>query len=403
LHPATLIEHPADIGILEIDARGEDAGMNRVTTPVAVLAVTVIMLGACAGPPRAPAAVGTPGPVASPTPSVSDAPIVPLVPTGALEPLVTGLSAPWSIVPLPTGSILLSERDSARVLELTADGALRIVGTVEGVVPGGEGGLLGLAARDTGTPYLYAFHTAAGDNRIVRYELTGAPGSYGLGAGEVLLADIPKARTHNGGRLAFGPDGMLYATTGDAQQTGLAQDPGSLAGKILRLAPDGTVPADNPTPGSYVYSLGHRNPQGIAFDRTGQLWAVEFGQNTWDELNRIEPGANYGWPVVEGIGSRASYTDPVQQWPTSEASPSGLGIVDDTLFVTGLRGQRLRAIDIGTPGESTSHFVQQLGRIRDAVAAPDGRLLIITNNTDGRGDPLAGDDHLYAVTLAPRG
>lgn len=378
--------------------------MRRSITvvPITTVAALALVLGACAGPERVPVAVGTPEPAPSATPSATEQAIVPLVPTGELEPLITGLSAPWSIAPLPTGSILVSERDSARVLELTPDGALRVVGTVAGVVPGGEGGLLGIAARDTGTPYLYVAHTAASDNRIVRYVLTGAPGAYGLGASEVVLAGIPKAGTHNGGRLAFGPDGMLYATTGDAQQTGLAQDSGSLAGKILRLTPEGDVPPDNPIPGSYAYSLGHRNPQGIAFDRTGQLWAAEFGQNTWDELNRIEAGANYGWPIVEGIGERAGYTDPVQQWPTSEASPSGLGIVDDTLFVTGLRGQRLRAIDIGTPSESTSHFVQQFGRIRDAVVAPDGRLLIITSNTDKRGDPRAGDDHLYAVTLAPR-
>ncbi len=381
--------------------------MSTASPARAALIVTVLVLGlaACATPE--PVGLGSIDPVASPTPiedsATADPESVPIAPTGELEALVTGLRAPWSIVPLPTGSVFLSERDTARILELSPQGALSVVGTVPGVVPGGEGGLLGLAALDTGTPYLYAYLTGSTDNRIVRMPVTGTPGAYALGDAEVVLAGIPKARTHNGGRLAFGPDGMLYATTGDAQQTGLAQDPASLAGKILRLTPDGTVPADNPVPGSYVYSLGHRNPQGIAFDRTGQLWAAEFGQNTWDELNRIEPGANYGWPVVEGIGGRAGYTDPVQQWPTSEASPSGLGIVGDTLFVTGLRGQRLRAIDIGTPGESTSHFVQQLGRIRDAVAAPDGRLLIITNNTDGRGDPRAGDDHLYALTLGPRG
>lgn len=366
----------------------------------AIMSVLVLGLASCADPE--PIALGSIAP--SPSPSATTTPsTAPLAPTGELEALVTGLRAPWSIVPLPTGSVFLSERDSARILELSPEGALSVVGTVPGVVPGGEGGLLGLAALDTGTPYLYAYLTSSTDNRIVRMAVTGAPGAYALGDAEVVLAGIPKARTHNGGRLAVGPDGMLYATTGDAQQTGLAQDPGSLAGKVLRLAPDGTVPVDNPTPGSYVYSLGHRNPQGIAFDRTGQLWAAEFGQNTWDELNRIEAGANYGWPIVEGVAGRSGFTDPVQQWPTSEASPSGLGIVDDTLFVTGLRGQRLRAIDIAAPGESTSHFVQQLGRIRDAVAAPDGRLLIITNNTDGRGDPRAGDDHLYAVTLAPRG
>ena len=272
--------------------------------------------------------------------------------------------------------------------------APRVVGTVPGVVPFGEGGLLGLAARDVGTPYLYAFHTAASDNRIVRIELSGRPGEYGLGASEVLLSGIPKARNHNGGRLAFGPDGMLNATTGDAQQVARAQDPGSLGGKILRLTPEG---------GSYVFSLGHRNPQGIVFDRTGQLWASELGQNTWDELNRIVAGANYGWPVVEGIGGRPGYTDPVQQWPTSEASPSGLGIVGDTLFMTALRGQRLWAIDIATPGESTAHLVRTLGRLRDAVAAPDGALYLLTTNTDANGRPGAQDDRLLLLPLAPRG
>jgi glucose/arabinose dehydrogenase len=338
----------------------------------------------------------SPGPTAPADPT-------PLAPTGATTALATGLTTPWSIVPLPTGSTLLSERDTGRVLELTPEGALRVVGTVAGVVPFGEGGLLGLAARDVGTPYLYVFHSAAQDNRIVRYELTGAPGSYGLGESEVLITGIPKARNHNGGRLAFGPDGMLYATTGDAQQVNLAQDRGSLAGKILRLTPEGDVPADNPFPSSYVFSLGHRNPQGIVFDRHGQLWASELGQNTWDELNRIVAGANYGWPVVEGIGGRAGYTDPAQQWPTSEASPSGLGIVGDTLFMVALRGQRLWAIEIDDPGRSTAYFVRELGRLRDAVAAPDGGLYVITTNTDVNGRPGPDDDRLLAVPLAPRG
>lgn len=323
------------------------------------------------------------------------------LPTGETTALASELTAPWSIVPLPTGSTLVSERDTARVLEVTASGQLRVVGTVAGVVPGGEGGLLGLAALDLGTPYLYAYVTTANDNRIVRYELTGRPGSYGLGAREVLLAGIPTARTHNGGRLALGPDGMLYATTGDAQQTALAQDPGSLAGKILRLTPEGDVPADNPFPGSYVYSLGHRNPQGLAFDRRGRLWASEFGQNTWDELNRIEAGANYGWPIVEGIGGRDGIVDPVQQWATSEASPSGLGIVGDTLFMASLRGQRLWVIDVDRPEVATAAFVGELGRLRDAVAGPDGTLYLLTSNTDGRGQPRAQDDRLLVVELAP--
>ncbi len=352
---------------------------------------------------RTPTGVGaessTPPGDAAPTP---EPPLGAVAPTGEIDVLVTGLRTPWSIAPLPTGSTLISERDTARVLELMPDGDVRVVATVPGVVPGGEGGLLGIAARDTGTPYLYAFLTAQSDNRIVRMALTGAPGSYDLGSVEVLLAGIPKARNHNGGRLAFGPDGMLYATTGDALQTGLSQDPSSLAGKILRLTPEGDVPSDNPIEGSYTYSFGHRNPQGLVFDRTGQLWAAEFGQNTWDELNRIEAGSNYGWPVVEGIGGRAGYVDPVQQWATSEASPSGLGIVGDTLFLASLRGQRLWAIDIDDPGTSTAFFVRELGRLRDAVASGDGGLLIVTSNTDANGSPGADDDRLIAVPLDRR-
>jgi glucose/arabinose dehydrogenase len=384
---------------------------RRPPATLAVAAMLVATLTACtpAGPEPVPTAVGTPpsatSPSASPDRGAGSNPtaLAPLAPTGEPEALITGLQSPWSIVPIATGSIFVSERDSGRIVELTPDGELVVVGTVAGVFAGGEGGLLGLAARDTGAPYLYAYFTSDTDNRIVRMRLTGSPGQYTLGAAEVLLAGIPKARTHNGGRLAFGPDGMLYATTGDAQQTGLAQDISSLAGKIVRLTPEGLVPADNPIAGSYVYSLGHRNSQGLAFDRSGQLWATEFGQNTWDELNRIVAGGNYGWPLAEGSTERSGFIDPEQQWATSDASPSGLGIVDDTLFMTGLRGQRLWSIDVADPGQSRPHFAGELGRIRDAVAAPDGRLLVLTNNTDGRGDPRLGDDHLYAVTLAPRG
>ncbi len=369
---------------------------------VAVLAAGCFLLSACASAPADPTATIPTAPATTAPPSTEASPAT-FAPTGVTDVLATGLTTPWSIVPLPTGSTLLSERDTGQILERTPEGEVRTVGTVDGVVPFGEGGLLGLAAIDLGTPYLFAYVTAENDNRIVRYELTGAPGSYRLGANEVLLAGIPKARTHNGGRLAIGPDGMLYATTGDAQQVTRAQDPSSLAGKILRLTPDGGVPVDNPFPGSYVYSLGHRNPQGIVFDRTGQLWASEFGQNTWDELNRIEAGANYGWPIVEGIGGRSGFIDPVQQWATSEASPSGLGIVGDTLFMASLRGQRLWIIDITAPDVATAAFTGEWGRLRDAVAAPDGTLYIVTSNTDGRATPGPDDDTLVAVQLAPRG
>ena len=166
------------------------------------------------------------------------------------------------------------------------------------------------------------------------------------------------------------------------------------------MTPTGGVPADNPF-GNLVWSLGHRNPQGIGWDSSGRLWAAEFGQDTWDELNLVAPGGNYGWPVVEGAASDPRFVDPVLQWPTDEASPSGLAVVDDTVFIASLRGQRIwRWVpDSGQP--PSPWFVGEFGRIRDVAAGPDGTLWFLSNNTDGRGDPRAGDDRLWQVALVP--
>jgi glucose/arabinose dehydrogenase len=324
------------------------------------------------------------------------------------EPVVlaSGLAAPWSILRLgTTDSTLISERDSGTVVERLPSGRLRDIGVVPGVVHAGEGGLLGLATppRDPAgsARMLYAYLTTATDNRIVRMPLDGASGSYRLGAATTVLTGLARAGNHDGGRIAFGPDGMLYATVGDAGVPSRAQDPGSLNGKILRMTPTGGVPRDNPTAGSLVYSLGHRNPQGIAWDSTGQLWAAEFGQNTWDEFNRIVPGRNYGWPIVEGIGAKDGFVDPVYQWPTSDASPSGLAFVGGTFFLAALRGERLWAISPGSETTATAlpFLAGSVGRLRDAVPGPDGSLWILTNNTDGRGSPTAGDDKLLEVRL----
>jgi glucose/arabinose dehydrogenase len=361
-------------------------------------AAGVLLLAGCT-------AQGEPAPVPSPTRASGEAtpapPPVVVQPVGDPIEVVGGLAAPWSMVRLDDGSTLISERDTATVKELTPDGALRDVGVVPGVVPGGEGGLLGLAVADA---YLYTYFTAAGDNRIVRFPLSGSAGSYAIGAGEDVLTGLAKAGNHNGGRLAVGPDGKLYATVGDANQPALAQDPAALNGSILRMELDGSVPADNPTTGSLVYSFGHRNPQGIAWDADGRLWAAEFGQDTWDEVNLIEPGANYGWPVVEGIGGDAAFANPVYQWSTDDASPSGLTWVEGTMFMAGLGGERLWSI-VPTP-ESTvaaEWFAGAFGRIRDVIPGPDGTLWMLTNNTDGRGDPRDGDDRILQVTLAPAG
>jgi glucose/arabinose dehydrogenase len=329
-----------------------------------------------------------------------------LLPSGGVEVVAEGLQSPWSILRLPTGGVLVSERDTANVVEVQGDGSLRVAATVPGVVPGGEGGLLGLAFRasDGELPeYVYAYFTAASDNRIVRMPLTGGPGSLGLGAPEDVLTGIPKAGNHDGGRIAFGPDGFLYATAGDAGNQDAAQDPASLSGKILRMTADGRPAPGNPFD-NFTWSFGHRNPQGLAWDAAGDLWAAEFGQNTWDELNRITRGANYGWPIVEGQAGDPRFVDPVAQWSTAEASPSGLAIVGDTLFLAALRGERLWSIAPATTGGPltvTPWFVGELGRLRDVTAGPDGELWFISNNTDGRGSPSAGDDRLYRVRLAP--
>ena len=236
----------------------------RPTTSLVAGATTLLLLAGCASSPPAPSApTAAPPAPSSPAPSPSEEPTEDAepaltglyLPDGEPEAIVTGLAAPWSVVPLEGGSILISERDSARIHEVTPPGEVRDLGTVDGVVPGGEGGLMGLAAREAdGEVVLYIYFTAANDNRIVRSTLTGEAGSYALGPLEEVLTGIPKARTHNGGRLLIGPDEMLYATVGDAQQVDESQNPDSLPGKILRLTLDGAVPDDNPFPGSPVYS-----------------------------------------------------------------------------------------------------------------------------------------------------
>ncbi|MGO4534668.1 PQQ-dependent sugar dehydrogenase [Leifsonia sp. 2MCAF36] len=368
------------------------------------LAAAVAVLAACSAPPPKPTATRTPTSTPRPTGTSQAVPAIPWQPGTQPTVLETGLDAPWSVVPLAGGSALISERDAGRVRERLQGGGFRDVGTVPGVVHLWEGGLLGLAVPSGSAPtQLYAYLTTADDNRVVRMPLTGAPGSYGIGAPTPVVTGIPKAANHDGGRIAFGPDGMLYITAGDASNPANAQDVSSLGGKVLRVTPDGRVPADNPFPGSPVWTYGHRNPQGIGWDARGTMWASEFGQNTWDELNIIRAGSNYGWPEVEGIGGDPKYTDPVYQWPTAQASPSGLAVVGDTVFLAALRGQRLWTAwpkAGAAPVTVAPFFDGDFGRLRDVVAVGD-RIWLLTNNTDGRGSPRAGDDRLIEVPLTP--
>jgi glucose/arabinose dehydrogenase len=314
---------------------------------------------------------------------------------GSPQQVASGLEAPWGLAFLPDGNALVAERDSARILQVSPGGGqAREVYEVPDVDPGGEGGLLGLAVSPNYATdrYVYAYFTADSDNRIVRFRLDGG------GRPEVIFDGISKASNHNGGRIAFGPDGMLYAGTGDAAERDSSQDPDDPNGKILRLTPDGDPAPGNPRPGSPVYSLGHRNVQGLAWDSAGRLFATEFGQNELDEVNLIEPGRNYGWPEVEGEGDTdgGRYTNPVVTWSTDEASPSGAAIAGNTLYVAALRGQRLWTVPLndGRAGEPRAQLADRYGRLRTVAVAPDGALWLTTSNRDGRGDVREGDDRI---------
>lgn len=307
--------------------------------------------------------------------------------------IVTGLQAPWSVVWVD-GAPLISQRDDARIRQLV-DGRLREVLTVPGVKHGGEGGLLGMAVHGG---RLVVYYTGEDDaNHVVRYRCERRAGTVRLTGGQRVLDGIPAGVVHNGGRVEFGPDGKLYISTGDSTERELAQDRRSLAGKILRVEPDGRVPADNPFPRSPVWSMGHRNVQGMAWAADGTMFAVEFGENTWDELNVIVRGGNYGWPVHEGRANDPAYRNPVQQWPTADASPSGMAILHDTIYIAALGGERLIVVPVRRPSTSREYLVHTYGRLRDVVVAPDGSLWVLTNNTDTRGSPRPGDDRILRV------
>lgn len=320
--------------------------------------------------------------------------------------LTEGLASPWGLAALPDGGLLVSSRDEGTITRVDAESGKRtVIGSVPGVAAAGEGGLLGIAvSRSYASDRLvYAYFTTESDNRVARmlYDPK-KPAGQQLGAPDTVLRGIPKGTIHNGGRIAFGPDGMLYAGTGEAGDTGLSQDPKSLGGKILRMTPDGQPVHGNPSADSVVYSLGHRNVQGLAWDAEGRLWAAEFGQNTWDELNLIEPGKNYGWPVVEGRADRAGYVDPVAQWRTDEASPSGLAYAEGSLWMAGLRGERLWRIPLAgreSAAAPEAFLKDEYGRLRTVLAAGGDRLWLVSSNMDGRGTPSAGDDRIIRLTV----
>lgn len=317
--------------------------------------------------------------------------------------VASGLEAPWGLAFLPDGSAVLTERDSRRVLRVVpggGDGAgadVREIGVLDQAEPRSEAGALGVAVSpDFAADHtLFFYVSTAEDNRVLRASLEGDR----LGEPSVVLHGIPAGPIHDGGRLEFGPDGYLYVSTGETGEGALAQDPDGLAGKILRITPEGEPAPDNPDPASPVWTLGHRNVQGLAFDDRDRLWASEFGADEFDELNRIRPGENYGWPEVEGRGGDGSFVQPEVVWRTDEASPSGLAWRDGSLWMASLRGERLWRVDASgeQATDPTDFFVGEYGRLRTVVVAPDDRLWVTTSNRDGRGNPAAEDDRILLV------
>ena len=384
--------------------------------PAAIIAFGFILAQAqtqdCGQPPR----TETP----APAPPVATQPPGAVITTqdGArveVQVVVTNLDVPWSMAFAPDGRLFVTERPGrVRILNI-AGGTSELALTLDDTFAQGEAGALGLALDPdfASSRFVYLYYTArAGNgavNRVVRYREVGGR----LGERIVLLDDIPAETIHDGGRIRFGPDGLLYISTGDASSMPLAQSLGSLAGKILRLNGDGTSPGGNPF-GSPVYSYGHRNPQGFDWHPvTGELWASEHGPTGNDEINLVRAGANYGWPVIQANQTMAGMVTPITFFDTAIA-PSGASFArgravpqfENNLFVAALRGThllRLR-VDAAASGRILSQerlLDGRFGRIRDVVSAPDGFLYFSTNNRDGRGSPGASDDLIARIIPAP--
>jgi len=383
-----------------------------------------------ATPPPSPTRAASPTMTIATAPSagVSPTPGLPTAPPsrGPVQVTVTtflsNLEVPWDIAFAPDGRIFITERPGR--LRVVIQNQLRPepVATLSDVAATGEGGLLGLALDPdfTHNHYLYLYYTTrtangALVNRVVRF----TERDNHLTDQTVLLDGIPGAVLHNGGRIAFGPDGKLYITVGDARNPNAAQDLRSLSGKILRINPDGSIPSDNPFPNSPIWSYGHRNPQGLAWrPGTGQLYETEhgpsgeFGLYAHDELNLIEPGKNYGWPAYASdvqISGGIDAVPPLLDSGNQTWAPSGMTFVSHdripqwhgSLLFAGLRGEGLWRITLSADGRQVTGtevlYQGQFGRLRTVVEGPDGTLSVLTNNRDGRGRPQQGDDRVLLI------
>ncbi|MBM7551930.1 PQQ-dependent sugar dehydrogenase [Thalassobacillus pellis] len=314
------------------------------------------------------------------------------------ETLVTNLRVPWDIE-VAEGTFFISERNGNIVSWQPGENKERMdVHVRKPVLQRGEGGFLGLKLHPDfeKNGQAFAYHTyeenGVTKNRVILLQKQGNSWQ----EVKALLEGIPGANFHNGGRLEIGPDGKLYVTTGDALERPLAQDKNSLAGKILRMNLDGSVPDDNPYPGSYIYSYGHRNPQGMAWTEDGVMYASEHGPDAHDEINRIEKGSNYGWPEILGDETQEGMVSPLYQTGEDTWAPSGIAIHEADMYIASLRGTAVRRMNL--ENNSPEIVTDQYGRIRD-VEIVDGTLYFLTNNTDGRGNPTEEDDRLVKLPI----
>ena len=379
---------------------------RRVRAGAVTLGAVLALTSACSfGPPEKDVAGEPPN---LPAPSVSTGPDSSGGEAAAAATvLAEGLEVPWGLAFLPDGAALVTERDTARILrvgpESDADG-LKVteVQRLSEAEPGGDGGLLGIAVspKYATDATVFVYYSTAKDNRVAKLKLKGRP--------QPVLTGIPHSAGNNGGQLAFGPDGMLYVTTGDGTATGTqAQSAKSLGGKILRITPAGRPAPGNPVASSPIWSSGHRNVQGIAWDKAKKMYAGEANQKKTGELNVIQKGRNYGWPKADGAAADARFTDPVVSWPVEDSSCAGVAVLETMVATACLQGQRVWMVDVtgnGTLlGRPRAVLTGEYGRLRGLVAAPDGSFWVTTSNQEEGGDPGPDDDRIIRLVFSDGG
>ena len=392
LRRSTLLKGGVGVGLVAVAGCASDEPFGQERSPRTVSPTPT--------PTPSPTPSQTPTPTAAPSPSETTTAAATAPPDPQVAgTVIDGIPVPWGIAFLPDGTALVGARDTGDLYRVS-QGSKQLVGHLDvrsRLDEGGETGLLGLARHpDFATNrLLYAYVSTDTDNRIVRMTFDGA-----LGRPQPVLTGIATSTHHNGGGLVFGPDGLLYASTGDAEEPSTPQDQESLNGKVLRITDTGDPAPGNPF-GNEVLSYGHRNVEGLRFDETGRLWASEFGDKGADELNLIEAGKDYGWPYVEGSDGRGGYADPLAPWPVDQCSPSGIAIAAGRAWLGALQGECVWSVVLDGPdaGTSTAHFAGRYGRLRTVALAPDGSLWVTTSNRDGRADPRPGDDRILRITL----